>query len=259
MKEYLDLLNRVKYGAYKDDRTGVGTISKFGEQIRIDLKKGFPLLTTKRVHFKSVMHELLWFISGGTNVKPLQENGVTIWDEWADKNGDLGPVYGYQWRNWPGGIDQLANVIDEIKVNPNSRRLIVTAWNPTDVPDMALPPCHLLFQFYVSNGELSCSMYQRSCDAFLGLPFNIASYALLTHMVAQVTDLRVGELIISLADAHIYVNHIEQVRLQLSRDPRELPLLNLDPDVKSIFDFKPEHINIIGYTPHRVIPAPIAV
>jgi len=268
VKQYLDLLQRVlDTGVEKGDRTGTGTRSVFGEQLRFDLRAGFPLVTTKRVHWKSVVHELLWFVSGDTNTAYLKENGVSIWDEWADECGDLGPVYGYQWRHWqatgddgePREIDQLAEVVEQIRANPDSRRLLVNAWNVSDIPNMALPPCHLLFQFWVADGRLSCSMYQRSCDLFLGLPFNIASYALLTHMIAQVTDLGVGDLVISLGDAHIYSNHEEQVRLQLPRDPRPLPTLRLEPVQKSLFDFREEHIHLSDYHPHKKIAAPIAV
>jgi len=264
MRQYLDLLERVlKHGRKKDDRTGTGTISLFGDQLRCDLRDRFPLLTSKRVHWKSVVHELLWFVAGDTNVRSLQANGVTIWDEWADENGELGPVYGSQWRRWStpdgGHIDQLAQVVEQIRRDPSSRRLLVSAWNPADLPRMALPPCHLLFQFHVSDGELSCGIYQRSCDLFLGLPFNIASYALLTHMVAQVTELVPGDLVISLGDAHIYVNHLEQVQRQLAREPRPLPVLRLDPGVRSLFDFRAEHIRLEGYDPHPAIKAPIAV
>ncbi len=268
MKQYLDLLQRVLDGGTpRQDRTGTGTLSTFGEQIRLDLRDGFPLLTTKRVHWKSIVHELLWFISGDTNIRALQENGVSIWNEWADENGDLGPIYGRQWRSWrapgpPGersAIDQLARVVDQIREHPSSRRLVVSAWNPADLPSMALPPCHVLFQFYVSDGHLSCGMYQRSCDLFLGLPFNIASYALLTHMIAQGTGLAVGDLVVSLGDAHIYSNHREQVQLQLGREPRELPTLHLDPSVKSLFEFDAKHIELESYHPHKGIKAPIAV
>jgi thymidylate synthase len=267
MRNYLELLSKaLEQGDPKDDRTGIGTLSLFGDQLRFDLRERFPLLTTKRVHLKSVIHELLWFISGDTNIRYLQENGVSIWNEWADEQGELGPVYGSQWRHWstPGEsdrtfVDQLANVVDEIRTNPNSRRLIVSAWNVADVPRMKLPPCHLLYQFSVSGGRLSCSMYQRSCDLFLGLPFNIASYALLTLMIAQVTDLDPGDLVISLGDAHIYSNHVEQVRQQLGREPREGPTMALDPAVKSLFDFRYEHFHIDGYDPHPAIKAPIAV
>jgi thymidylate synthase len=268
MRQYLDILQRVlANGTRKTDRTGTGTISVFGDQIRVDLRDRFPLLTTKRVHFDSIVHELLWFISGDTNIRYLQEHGVTIWDEWADENGDLGPVYGSQWRSWPsqrpGGersdIDQLARVIEQIRANPDSRRLLVSAWNPAEVPKMALPPCHVLFQFYVAGGILSCGVYQRSCDLFLGLPFNIASYGLLTRMVAQVTGLSVGDLVISLGDAHIYSNHVEQVKRQLAREPRELPSLRLDPSIKSVFEFGADHIALENYHPHKGIKAPIAV
>lgn len=264
MREYLDLLERVlANGTEKGDRTGTGTLSVFGDQIRVDLRDRFPLLTTKRVHFKSIVHELLWFVSGDTNVRYLQENDVTIWDEWADADGNLGPVYGSQWRSWPnpGGesVDQLAQVVDQIRQSPDSRRLLVSAWNPVEIPRMALPPCHLLYQFYVADGRLSCGVYQRSCDLFLGLPFNIASYALLTHMVAQVTDLLPGDLVISLGDAHIYSNHLEQVKRQLAREPRELPRLRLDPGVKSLFEFRAEHVKLESYDPHKGIKAPIAV
>jgi thymidylate synthase len=268
MKQYLDLLARVlETGTPKGDRTGTGTLSVFGDQIRVDLRERFPLLTTKRVHFKSIVHELLWFISGDTNIRTLQENGVTIWDEWADEQGELGPVYGSQWRSWPtpgrpgepSHIDQLAQVIEQIRETPESRRLLVSAWNPADLPDMALPPCHLLYQFYVADGRLSCGVYQRSCDLFLGLPFNIASYALLTRMVAQVTGMGVGDLVISLGDAHIYANHVEQVKRQLEREPRELPNLCLDPAVKSLFDFTADNTRLEDYYPHKGIKAPIAV
>ncbi|MFP6640721.1 MAG: thymidylate synthase [Myxococcota bacterium] len=266
MQQYLALLERVlNEGTPKPDRTGTGTTSVFGAQIQFDLASGFPLLTTKKVHFKSVAHELLWFISGDSNIRYLQENGVRIWDEWADENGDLGPVYGSQWRSWPtpGGqsesVDQLQEVIEKIRTEPDSRRLIVSAWNVAEVPNMKLPPCHMLYQFNVSQGRLSCSMYQRSCDLFLGLPFNIASYALLTLMIAQSTDLQPGHLVISLGDAHIYSNHTQQVRTQLSREPRALPSLRLDPSVKSVSDFRYEHFHLEGYDPHPRIAAPIAV
>jgi thymidylate synthase len=266
MQNYLNLLARVlEKGARKGDRTGTGTISLFGDQLRFDLGERFPLVTTKRVHMKSVIHELLWFVAGETNVRPLQENGVSIWDEWADEDGELGPVYGAQWRRWatPGGerdhVDQLADVVEQIRVNPDSRRHIVSAWNVADIPHMKLPPCHLLYQFDVSDGRLSCSMYQRSADLFLGVPFNIASYALLTRMVAQVTGLQPGDLILSLGDAHIYLNHLDQVRSQLAREPREGPTLLLDPAVKSLFDFRFEHFQLEGYDPHPSIKAPIAV
>ncbi len=267
MRCYLDLLERVlHHGARKGDRTGTGTLSLFGDQLRFDLEQGFPLVTTKRVHLKSIIHELLWFIAGDTNVRYLQENGVSIWDEWADEHGELGPVYGSQWRSWPtpgdasrASIDQLSQVVEQIGSDPESRRLIVSAWNVALIREMKLPPCHMLFQFNVTGGRLSCSMYQRSCDLFLGLPFNIASYALLTMMIAQVTDLRPGDLVISIGDAHIYANHVEQVKLQLQREPRPLPAMRLDPAVKSLFDFRYEHFHLEGYDPHPRISAPIAV
>jgi thymidylate synthase len=264
MQAYLDLLRRVlDTGADRGDRTGTGTRSLFGVQLRFDLAQGFPLLTTKKLHTRSVIHELLWFIRGETNVRSLQENGVTIWDEWARPDGELGPVYGYQWRSWPAPdgthIDQLAAVLASIRLNPESRRHIVSAWNVAALPQMALPPCHLLFQFYVANGKLSCQMLQRSADLFLGLPFNIASYALLTHMVAQASDLEIGELVIAIGDAHLYHNHFEQARLQLARAPRALPRLFLDPQIKDLFAFRFEHIRIDGYDPHPHIAAPIAV
>jgi thymidylate synthase len=267
MRQYLDLLERVlENGAEKGDRTGTGTISRFGEQLRFDLEGGFPLVTTKRVHLKSIIHELLWFVAGDTNVRYLRENGVTIWDEWADEHGELGPVYGSQWRHWPdpsgaagASIDQLSEVLEAIRTDPDSRRLIVSAWNVGVLPQMKLPPCHMTYQFNVTGGRLSCSMYQRSCDLFLGLPFNIASYALLTMMIAQVTDLRPGDLVISLGDAHIYSNHLDQVREQLEREPRDLPSMRLDPSVKSLFDFRYEHFHLEGYDPHPRITAPIAV
>ncbi|MEJ5264505.1 MAG: thymidylate synthase [Bacteroidales bacterium] len=264
MKQYLDLLRHVlEHGVKKQDRTGVGTISIFGYQARYNLQEGFPLLTTKKLHIRSIIYELLWFLRGDTNIKYLHDNKVTIWDEWADANGELGPVYGYQWRSWPTPegkyIDQISELIEQIKKNPNSRRLIVSAWNVADLPKMALPPCHILFQFYVAEGKLSCQLYQRSADIFLGVPFNIASYALLTHMVAQVCDLQVGEFIHTLGDAHIYLNHLEQVNLQLSREPRKLPQLRLNPSIKNIFDFKYEDIEIIGYDPHPHIKADVAV
>jgi len=264
MRPYLDLVRRIlDEGVRKDDRTGTGTLSVFGHQMRFDLAEGFPLVTTKRVHLKSVIHELLWFLRGDTNVRSLQENGVTIWDEWADETGELGPVYGRQWRSWaaPDGrvIDQMANVLTAIRRNPDSRRLIVSAWNPADVDAMALPPCHLLFQFYVAEGRLSCQLYQRSADVFLGLPFNIASYALLTHMVAHVTGLGVGDFVLSSGDTHLYLNHLEQARLQLTRAPRPLPTLRLDPSVRDLFDFRYEDIVVEGYDPHPAIKAPVAV
>jgi len=264
MRQYLDLLRRVlEQGSAKSDRTGTGTISRFGDQLHFDLCAGFPLVTTKKVHLKSVIHELLWFIAGDTNVRYLQNNGVSIWDEWADEDGGLGPVYGSQWRSWPTpdgrSIDQLAQSIDQIRTSPHSRRMIVNAWNVADLPQMKLPPCHLLFQFDVTDGQLSSGMYMRSCDLFLGLPFNIASYALLTQMLAQVTDLQLGSLVVSLGDAHIYSNHLEQVHRQLEREPRPLPRMRLDPSVKSIFDFRYEHFQVEDYHPHPGIRAPIAV
>jgi thymidylate synthase len=263
MRQYLDLLEHVtEHGTIKSDRTGTGTTSVFGYQMRFDLSDGFPLLTTKKLHIKSIIHELLWFLSGSTNIGYLKENGVRIWDEWADENGELGPVYGHQWRHWPaadgGTIDQISDVIDQIRTNPDSRRLIVSAWNPTDVPRMALPPCHSLFQFYVAAGRLSCQLYQRSADIFLGVPFNIASYALLTHMVAAVTDLEVGEFIHTFGDAHVYSNHSEQVVEQLSRDPRPLPTLSINRR-NSIFDFVYDDFTIEGYNPHPHIKAAVAV
>lgn len=264
MRQYLDLLKYVRYhGTVKTDRTGTGTKSVFGHQSRYDLSKGFPVLTTKKLHLKSIIHELLWFIAGDTNIKYLKDNGVRIWDEWADENGDLGPVYGSQWRNWPDGhggtIDQIAQLVDSIKHTPDSRRHLVTAWNPAERDQMALPPCHCLFQFYVADGKLSCQLYQRSADIFLGVPFNIASYALFTMMMAQVCDLEVGDFIHSLGDAHIYSNHFEQADLQLSRTPKALPKMQINPDVKSIFDFKFEDFTLIGYEADSSIKAPIAV
>lgn len=264
MKQYLDLCEHIlKNGIKKDDRTGTGTISIFGYQMRFNLQDGFPLLTTKKVHLKSIIHELLWFISGDTNIKYLKDNGVSIWDEWADENGDLGPVYGHQWRSWPTAdgntIDQLSNVIDQIKNNPNSRRMIVSAWNVGEVEKMALPPCHCFYQFYVVNGTLSCMLYQRSADVFLGVPFNIASYALLTMMIAQTCGLKAGEFIHTFGDTHIYLNHIEQVKLQLSREPRALPKMNINPDVKSIFDFKYEDFTLTGYDPYPPIKGAVSV
>jgi len=264
MKQYLDLLQEIMdNGTVKSDRTGVGTKSIFGHQMRFDLSKGFPLLTTKKVHLKSIIYELLWFISGDTNVRYLQDHKVSIWDEWADENGNLGPVYGHQWRSWstPDGrsIDQLSQVIDTIRNNPDSRRMIVCAWNPSDVDKMALPPCHCFFQFYVSGGKLSCQLYQRSADTFLGVPFNIASYALLTMMVAQVCGLECGEFIHTTGDTHIYLNHFEQVREQLSREPRPLPTMKINPGVRSISGFKYEDFTLEGYDPWPAIKAPVAV
>ena len=264
MQQYLTLLSDIlERGTDKSDRTGTGTRSIFGYQMRFDLSEGFPLVTTKKLHLKSIIYELLWFIRGETNVRWLQDRGVTIWDEWADENGDLGPVYGSQWRSWPAPdgrhIDQLQNVIDQIRAKPDSRRHIVSAWNPAEVDNMALPPCHALFQFYVADGKLSCQLYQRSADTFLGVPFNIASYALLTHMVAQVTGLGVGDFVHTLGDAHIYSNHFEQARLQLTREPRPLPKLVMNPDRKRIEDFVYEDFAFEGYDPHPAIKAPIAV
>jgi thymidylate synthase len=264
MRQYQDLLRRIlDEGVTKSDRTGTGTKSVFGHQMRFDLAQGFPLVTTKKLHLKSIIHELLWFLAGDTNVRYLKENGVSIWDEWADANGDLGPVYGKQWRSWatPGGEtrDQISWVVDEIRRNPDSRRLIVSAWNVADLDKMKLAPCHCLFQFYVADGKLSCQLYQRSADVFLGVPFNIASYALLTHMMAQATGLGVGDFVHTFGDAHLYLNHLEQTELLLTREPRPLPKLVLDPSVKSIFDFRFDHIAIEGYDPHPAIRAPVAV
>ena len=274
MKQYLDLLKHIKNnGVEKKDRTGTGTISVFGHQMRFNLQDGFPLVTTKKLHLRSIIHELIWFINGDTNIKYLKDNGVTIWDEWADKNGDLGPIYGYQWRNWNSdGVDQLNGVIKSLKTNSSSRRMIVTAWNPNIIPDSsksfeenvrngkaALPPCHALFQFYVSDNKLSCQMYQRSADVFLGVPFNIASYSLLTHMVAQVCDLEVGDFIHTFGDTHIYLNHIEQVDLQLTREPMPLPTLKLNKEVNNIEDFKFEDIEILNYNSHPPIKGKISV
>ena len=264
MQQYLDLLHHVRTtGVLREDRTGTGTQSVFGYQMRFDLSSGFPLLTTKRLHLTSIIHELLWFVAGDTNVKYLNENGVTIWDEWADENGQLGPVYGHQWRSWPtpegGTIDQIRKVIDDIKSTPNSRRHVVSAWNVAEVNQMALPPCHCLFQFYVANNQLSCQLYQRSCDVFLGVPFNIASYALLTMMVAQVTDLEPGEFIHTLGDAHLYSNHLAQADLQLSRNPLAQPVMKINPGVENIFAFKFDDFELTGYHPHPHISAPISV
>ena len=264
MRQYLDLLAHVRnHGVRRDDRTGTGTLSVFGHQARYDLGAGFPMVTTKRLHWKSIVHELLWFLKGDTNIRYLKENGVSIWDEWADENGELGPVYGAQWRSWPAPdgrhIDQIAQLIDGIRKNPASRRHIVSAWNPALVDEMALPPCHCLFQFYVADGKISCQLYQRSADIFLGVPFNIASYALLTVMVAQVTGLKPGELVHTLGDAHLYLNHIEQADLQLTRQPKPPPRLVLRRDVRDIFDFRFEDFELVGYAPDASIKAPIAV
>jgi thymidylate synthase len=264
MKQYLDLMRHVReHGTFKSDRTGTGTYSVFGHQMRFDLSVGFPLVTTKKCHLKSIIHELLWFLQGDTNIKYLQENGVRIWDEWADESGELGPVYGYQWRSWPapngGSVDQISKLVEMIKQNPDSRRLIVSAWNPALVDEMALPPCHALFQFYVANGKLSCQLYQRSADIFLGVPFNIASYALLTLMVAQVCDLQPGEFIWSGGDCHLYANHLEQADLQLTREPLPLPTMKLNPDVKDLFAFRFEDFELVGYEAHPHIKAPVAV
>lgn len=264
MKQYLDLIRHVRdHGTGKEDRTGVGTLSVFGCQMRFDLNAGFPAITTKRLHFRSIIYELLWFLRGETNIAYLKEHGVSIWDEWADENGELGPVYGYQWRSWPapngGHIDQIAKVVESIKRDPDSRRHIVSAWNVSEIERMALPPCHLLFQFYVANGRLSCQLYQRSADLFLGVPFNIASYSLLTLMVAQVTGLAPGEFVHTLGDAHLYSNHLEQVEMQLEREPYPLPTMVLNPQITSIFDFDYDDFELIDYRYHPVIKAPIAV
>ena len=264
MKQYLDLLDDVlREGTAKEDRTGTGTLSVFGRQLRFDLDQGFPLLTTKQLHLKSIIYELLWFLSGDTNVRYLQEHGVRIWNEWADDRGDLGHVYGYQWRSWPdydgGSIDQIATIVDDIRRTPDSRRLIVSAWNVADLPRMNLPPCHLLFQFYVADGRLSLQLYQRSADLFLGVPFNIASYALLLQMTAQVTGLRPGDFILTLGDAHIYRNHLDQVRLQLSRTPRPLPRMELNPARSSLFDFRYDDFRLVGYDPHPHIAGSVSV
>lgn len=264
MHQYLDLMNHVlEHGTRKNDRTGTGTLSVFGPQMRFDLAAGFPLLTTKKVHLKSIIHELLWFLKGETNIRYLKDNGVTIWDEWADEKGDLGPVYGYQWRSWPAPdgrhIDQISQVLDQIRNNPDSRRLIVSAWNVADLARMALLPCHAFFQFYVADGRLSCQLYQRSADFFLGVPFNIASYALLTMMVAQTCRLKLGEFVHTFGDAHLYLNHLEQAREQLSRQPRTLPTMRLNPTVKSLFDFRYEDFTLENYDPHPAIRAPVAV
>lgn len=264
MQQYLDLLSRIlNEGVHKGDRTGTGTLSVFGNQMRFDLRDGFPLLTTKKLHLKSIIYELLWFLRGDTNVHYLQEHGVRIWNEWADENGELGPVYGHQWRSWPdykgGTIDQIANVLDQIKHNPNSRRMLVTAWNPAEVEEMALPPCHCLFQFYVADGRLSLQLYQRSADTFLGVPFNIASYALLLQMMAQVTGLKAGEFIHTTGDTHLYSNHLEQAKLQLTRTPRPLPKMKINPDVKDLFAFKYEDFELVDYNPYPHISAEVAV
>jgi thymidylate synthase len=264
MRQYLDLMQRIlEQGAPKGDRTGTGTLSLFGAQMRFDLARGFPLVTTKKLHVKSIIHELLWFLKGETNVRYLRENGVTIWDEWADERGELGPVYGYQWRSWPAPdgrhIDQIGQVLAEIKRNPDSRRLIVSAWNVADIPKMQLAPCHAFFQFYVAQGRLSCQMYQRSADFFLGVPFNIASYALLTLMVAQVCGLKPGEFVHTLGDTHLYLNHLDQAREQLAREPRPLPVMRLNPAVKDLFAFRYEDFVLEGYDPHAAIKAPVAV
>jgi len=261
MRQYLDLLNHVlAHGTRKDDRTGTGTVSVFGHQMRFDLQAGFPLLTTKKVHLKSILHELLWFLKGETNIKYLKDNGVSIWDEWADENGDLGPIYGYQWRSWPAAdgrhIDQISEVLETLKQNPDSRRIIVSAWNVGELPNMRLPPCHAFFQFYVADGKLSCQLYQRSADIFLGVPFNIASYALLTLMMARATGLQPGDFVHTLGDAHIYLNHLDQVKLQLSREPRALPTMHLNPAVTDLFAFKYEDFALEGYDPHPGIKAP---
>jgi len=264
MKPYLDLMRHVlEHGTQKDDRTGTGTLSVFGWQMRYNLAEGFPLVTTKKCHLRSILHELLWFLQGDTNIKYLKENGVSIWDEWADDNGNLGPVYGHQWRSWPkpggGTIDQISEVVKTLKTNPDSRRIIVSAWNVADLDRMALAPCHAFFQFYVADGKLSCQLYQRSADIFLGVPFNIASYALLTLMMAQVTGLQPGDFVHTLGDAHLYLNHLDQTREQLSREPRPLPTMTLNPEVKDIFAFRFEDFSLSGYDPHPAIKAPVAV
>ena len=264
MRQYLDLLDHVlKNGTKKQDRIGTGTISVFGYQMRFNLDEGFPTLTTKKLHLKSIIHELLWFLTGDTNIKYLTDNGVRIWNEWADADGNLGPVYGYQWRSWPtpdgGHIDQISEVVNSIKNNPDSRRHLVSAWNVGEIDKMNLPPCHLLFQFYVTNGKLSCQLYQRSCDVFLGVPFNIASYALLTLMMAQVTELQPGDFVWTGGDVHIYTNHLEQVKLQLGREPKKLPQMKINPEVKSIFDFKYDDFELVGYEAHPHIPGKVAV
>ena len=264
MKQYLDLMRHVRdHGITKTDRTGTGTKSVFGYQMRFALNEGFPVVTTKKLHLRSIIHELLWFLKGDTNIRYLKENGVSIWDEWADENGDLGPVYGAQWRSWPAPdgrqIDQISQLIEQIRATPDSRRLLVSAWNPAEVDNMALPPCHCLFQFNVADGRLSCQLYQRSADIFLGVPFNIASYALLTLMIAQVTDLEPGDFVHTFGDAHLYLNHLEQVDLQLSREPLPLPVMKLNPDIRSVFDFRYEDFELQGYESHPHIKAPVAV
>jgi thymidylate synthase len=264
MKPYLDLMRHVlEHGTQKDDRTGTGTLSVFGWQMRYNLAEGFPLVTTKKCHLRSIIHELLWFLQGDTNIRYLKENGVSIWDEWADENGNLGPVYGHQWRSWPkpdgGTIDQISEVVNTLRTNPDSRRIIVSAWNVADLDKMALAPCHAFFQFYVADGKLSCQLYQRSADIFLGVPFNIASYALLTLMMAQVTDLKPGDFVHTLGDAHLYLNHLDQTREQLSREPRPLPTMTLNPAVRDIFAFRFEDFSLSGYDPHPAIKAPVAV
>jgi len=264
MRDYLDLMHHIlDHGQRKNDRTGTGTLSIFGHQLRFDLQRGFPLLTTKKVHLKSIVHELLWFLKGETNVRYLKDNGVSIWDEWADARGELGPVYGYQWRSWPTPdgrhIDQISQVLGELKTNPDSRRMLVSAWNVADLPKMALMPCHAMFQFYVADGRLSCQLYQRSADIFLGVPFNIASYALLTLMMAQVCGFKPGEFIHTYGDTHLYLNHVDQAREQLSREPRSLPTMKLNPNVTSLFDFRYEDFELVGYDPHPAIKAPVAV
>jgi thymidylate synthase len=264
MQQYLDLMRHVRdTGVRKEDRTGTGTLSVFGYQMRFDLAEGFPVVTTKKLHLRSIIHELLWFLQGETNIRYLKENGVSIWDEWADAEGNLGPVYGYQWRSWPtpdgGQIDQISQLVEQIRNNPDSRRLMVTAWNPVDVDRMALPPCHCLFQFYVAGGRLSCQLYQRSADIFLGVPFNIASYALLTLMIAQVTGLQPGEFVHTFGDAHLYSNHLEQVETQLARDPLPLPVMKLNPEIRSVFDFTYDDFELVGYEAHPHIKAPVAV
>jgi thymidylate synthase len=264
MKQYLDLMQHVlDHGVEKSDRTGTGTKSVFGYQMRFDLSKGFPLVTTKKCHLRSIIHELLWFLKGDTNIEYLKENGVRIWDEWADENGNLGPVYGYQWRSWPSAsgkhVDQITQLVNQIKSNPDSRRLIVSAWNVGEIENMALPPCHAFFQFYVANGKLSCQLYQRSADIFLGVPFNISSYALMTMMIAQVCDLELGDFVHTFGDAHIYSNHFEQANLQLSRETRTLPIMKINPKIKNIFDFKFEDFELTDYNPHPHIKAPVAI